>query len=195
MPCTGASGPSRTSTSGGSRAGQGWAGGTGRWSAATPGCWGTSASRPAATGSASSSKFCSRPRACSWLRADWHGDCETASEEPRFVDHRHGVRRGQGLQRAVAHHVARCVRLPSPAAQDGPLATWAGIAGRFGAHPPRLTPLGPSSQSRRGGRGDCGGRVVAGLKLPRFRGVVGGLGDYDSVSAASTSASWAMGER
>ena len=59
-----------------SRAGRGWANSAGRWNAAMPGCWRTSVSPCATTGSVSSFKLCSRPHAYSWLQADWFGNSE-----------------------------------------------------------------------------------------------------------------------
>jgi len=59
-----------------SRAGRGWANSAGRWNAAMPGCWRTSVSPCATTGSVSSFKLCSRPHAYSWLQANWFGNSE-----------------------------------------------------------------------------------------------------------------------
>ena len=55
-------------TSGDSRAGWVWASAVGRWSAATPGCWRTSAWRCAMTGLALLCNPCSRPLAYPWLQ-------------------------------------------------------------------------------------------------------------------------------
>jgi Transposase DDE domain len=77
--CAEALGPSRTSTSGGRRPAQAWAGAAGRWSAATPGCWRTSALPCATTGWGSSSKACFRPPAYSWLQAGSRRIVKTAS--------------------------------------------------------------------------------------------------------------------
>jgi hypothetical protein len=68
--------------------GSGWASGAGRSSAATPGCWRTSASPCATTGSASSSSPCSRPPASSWLQA-----ASPANSENRLSGVRPGSRR------------------------------------------------------------------------------------------------------
>ena len=68
--------PSRTSTSAADRMDQGSASGAGRSSAAMPGCWRTSASPCATTGSGSLSSPCSRPPAYSWLQAGSLGNSE-----------------------------------------------------------------------------------------------------------------------
>ena len=68
--------PSPTSTSAVGRADRAWVNGAGRSSAATPGCWRTSASRCATTGSASSSRPCLRPPAYSWLQGGSHANSE-----------------------------------------------------------------------------------------------------------------------
>jgi hypothetical protein len=78
--CAGSSGPNPTSTSAASRTDPVWASGAGRSSAPTPGCWRTSASPSAMTGSASSSSPCSRPHASSWLQ-----DASAANCENRFL--------------------------------------------------------------------------------------------------------------
>jgi hypothetical protein len=74
--CAAASAPKLTSTSEGGRTARGWESGAGPSSAATPGCWRTSASPYATTGSASSSNPCSRPHAYSWLQAGSLVNCE-----------------------------------------------------------------------------------------------------------------------
>ena len=74
--CAGRSGPSPGSTSAAGRTARGWASGAGRSSAATPGCWRTSASPCVTTGSASSSSPCSRPPVSSWLQDASPGNSE-----------------------------------------------------------------------------------------------------------------------
>ncbi len=68
--CAVSTAPNRASTSAASRTAPAWASAAGPSSAPTPGCWRTSASACAMTGSATPSKHCSRPRASSWLYPD-----------------------------------------------------------------------------------------------------------------------------
>lgn len=69
--------PSLTSTSAASRPDRGWASDAGRWSAATPGFWRTSASLFAMTGAPLSSSPSFRRPASFWLQAAWPANCET----------------------------------------------------------------------------------------------------------------------
>jgi hypothetical protein len=76
-------------------------------------------------------------------------------QEAGLVEHQHGVRVGQGLQRVVARHVAQAVRLPAAPAEDRLLPPRPGVARRLGAHPSRLAPLGAEQaveERRRGAR-------------------------------------------
>ena len=76
VPSAAASAPNPASTSGLSHVVQAWASGAGRWSAATPGGWRTSAVLCATTGSASSSSHCCKAQAYSWLQAGSLGNFE-----------------------------------------------------------------------------------------------------------------------
>ena len=73
-------------------------------------------------------------------------------EEAGLVDHQHGVRAGQRLQRVVAHHVAQAIRLPAAPAEGRLLPPRPGVARRLGAHPARLPPFGSEEavEERRG---------------------------------------------
>src|SRR3954449_11056657 len=63
-----------------------WASAAGRSSAATPGCWRTSASPYATTGSTSSCSRCFRPHAYSWLQT-----ASPDNSENRLLIHQRAV--------------------------------------------------------------------------------------------------------
>jgi len=69
--------------------------------------------------------------------------CLALLEKARLVDHQHGVRIGQGLDRVLTDDVAQSIRLPVTAPEHRLLTPGPRITGCLGSHPAGLAPLRP----------------------------------------------------
>ncbi|OWK25953.1 hypothetical protein AJ87_48910 [Rhizobium yanglingense] len=75
--------------------------------------------------------------------------CLALLEEARLIDDQDRIVCGEVFYNILSHDVAKSVRVPMPATQNGLLPSRAGITGRLGAHPTCLTPLVTQQKVRR----------------------------------------------
>lgn len=67
--------------------------------------------------------------------------CLALLEKARLVDDQDRIICGEVFDNILSHDVAKSVRVPTPATQNGLLPPRAGITGRLSPHPTCLTPL------------------------------------------------------
>src|SRR3954453_15990959 len=70
-------------------------------------------------------------------------------QETGLVNYKHGALIRQVLDDILAHDVAQRIDIPAAPPQDRLLPPGAGITGRLGPHPPRLTPLLPEQSVKK----------------------------------------------